>query len=470
MKKSFKVRIFLHVILTTTIVIGANRLTAQHFLTDQLQTRIHQEMGVALDTCEAHFQRPDAFLNCFKALEKGGLFSNISDFYVLCDRVKNTSSAHAFPICQPLLADRDFWNSGSTVRQGNLEFSHGSVGAQSWYAVRFQDPLKGAEIWLDGKEIDALMLRVWALRDRNTIYVLPTILAMLLALTLYLTYVVMRPITSIQNNMAQLTANTLDQSIVLQAPFKEFETLVKVFDDLRFRLNDSFTKARQFASDASHELRTPLTILRGNVERLIHDLPMGSDAQIRMRSMSDEVERLIEITEKLLLLSRADANSLRQELTDVNVSLLLTQLIKDAHSFQSSLKITSAIAPDVIWRCDKVLVHQLIHNLYANAVNYNRAQGWIHFTLTQSEGIFQLSVENPSTGVPHDLSERAFDRFYRGDASHTRQVDGLGLGLSICLEIAKLHKATLSLTVTDAQTVIATLSGPVQRMDGAKLQ
>jgi len=349
--------------------------------------------------------------------------------------------------------------------QGGIAFSHGPVGQKNWYAVRFKDRLKSPEIWLDAKEIDLLMLRVWALRDRNTIYVLPTILVTLLALTLYLTYVVMRPITSIQNNMNKLTANTLDQSIVLQAPFVEFETLIKVFDDLRFRLNDSFTKARRFASDASHELRTPLTILRGNVERLIHDLPVGSDAQIRMRSMGDEVERLIEITEKLLLLSRADANSLRRELAHVDVSQMLTQLVKDAHTFQSNLKITSTIAPGVVWDCDKTLVHQLIHNLYANAVNYNREQGWIHFSLVRAEGEFQLTVENSTSQVPSDFVERAFDRFYRGDASHGRQVDGLGLGLSICLEIAKLHQAKLSLEVTEKQTVVARLSAAMPRQE-----
>lgn len=462
MRKSFKVRVFLNVILITSVIILFNRLTAQHFLTEQLQERIHQEMGVALQTCEKHFQHTDEFLSCFKAIEKGGLFSNISDFYLLCDRSRNAEKSGMGATCQPLLASRDFWQGSVVTSQGEIAFSHGSVGSKNWYAVRFKDRLNSPEIWLDAKEIDLLMLRVWALRDRNTIYVLPTILVTLLALTLYLTYVVMRPIISIQNNMNKLTANTLDQSIVLQAPFVEFETLIKVFDDLRFRLNESFTKARRFASDASHELRTPLTILRGNVERLIHDLPMGSDAQIRMRSVSDEVERLIEITEKLLLLSRADANSLRQELTDVNLSLLLTQLIKDAHSFQSKLKISSAIAPDVIWRCDKVLIHQLIQNLYANAVNYNRAQGWIHFTLEEKNGGFSLSVENPVSDVPADLSERAFDRFYRGDASHTRQVDGLGLGLSICLEIAKLHKAALFLVVTEQKTVLATLSAPLR--------
>ena len=463
MKKSFKVRIFFHVILITAVVIGSNRLIAQHLLTEQLQTRIHQEMGVALETCEDLFQKPNAFASCFKATEKGGLFSNMSDFYVLCDRQKGSENTNA--MCQTLLANRDFWQSEAVSTLGSMTYSHGLVDHESWYAVRFNDPKKSAEVWLESKEIDALMLRVWALRDRNTVYVLPTILGMLLVLTLYLTYVVMRPITTIQNRMSELTASTLDQSVNLQAPFKEFETLVRVFDDLRFRLNDSFTKARRFAADASHELRTPLTILRGNVERLIHDLPMGSDAQIRMRSMSDEVERLIEITEKLLLLSRADANSLRRDLGYVDVSQMLTQLVKDAHTFQSNLKITSTIAPDVVWYCDKTLFHQLIHNLYANAVNYNREKGWIHFSLTHLNDEFQLTVENSTSQVPSDLAERAFDRFYRGDASHTRQVDGLGLGLSICLEIAKLHHAKLSLHVTEKQTVVASLSAATRRLD-----
>ncbi len=463
MKKSFKVRVFFHVIAITTVVIGSNRLIAQNLLTDQLQTRIHQEMGVALEACEDLFQKPNAFSSCFKAIEKGGLFSNMSDFYVLCDRQKGNANTNS--MCQTLLAKPSFWQGEAVSTLGCMTYSHGVIDHESWYAVRFSDPKKSTEVWLESKEIDALMLRVWALRDRNTVYVLPTILSMLLLLTLYLTFVVMRPITTIQNKMSELTANTLDQSVNLQAPFKEFEPLVRVFDDLRFRLNDSFNKARRFAADASHELRTPLTILRGNVERLIHDLPMGSDAQIRMRSMSDEVERLIEITEKLLLLSRADANSLRRELGYVDVSQLLTQLVKDAHTFQSNLKITSTIAPDVVWYCDKTLVHQLIHNLYANAVNYNREQGWIHFSLVRAEGEFELTVENATSQVPSDLAERAFDRFYRGDASHTRQVDGLGLGLSICLEIAKLHQAKLSLKVTDKQTVVARLSAAMPRQD-----
>ena len=120
-------------------------------------------------------------------------------------------------------------------------------------------------------------------------------------------------------------------------------------------------------------------------------------------------------------------------------------------------------AVNIVWRCDKTLMSQLIHNLYVNAVNYNLPNGWIHISLKRVEGGFELTVENPTQDAPSDLAERAFDRFYRGDASHTRRVDGLGLGLSICQEIAKLHHSTLSIWVTERYTVLAKLSAPFQR-------
>lgn len=261
--------------------------------------------------------------------------------------------------------------------------------------------------------------------------------------------------------MSGLNASNLNSSNNVAVPFREFEKLVLVFEDLCFRLNESFTKARRFASDASHELRTPLTILRGNTEQLIHDLPVGSELQVRVRNMGDEVERLIDITEKLLLLSRADANSLGQTFTTVDLSELLTQLITPDHDDdQPLLTLTHQIQPGLAWHCDKTLAVQLIHNLFENAQKYNLERGWIHVTLTGGQGRFQLTMENPCLDIPPDLSDHAFERFYRGDASRARQIDGLGLGLSICSEIAKIHQGNLSLRVTDKNTVLTTLTAP----------
>jgi signal transduction histidine kinase len=274
--------------------------------------------------------------------------------------------------------------------------------------------------------------------------------------------IIMRPILRIEESISTLNANNLGQNIQLQAPYREFESLVNVYKELLQRLNESFTHARRFASDASHELRTPLTILRGNTEQLIANLPLGSEFQVRVRGISDEVDRLIDITEKLLLLSRADANSLGHTFVDVDLSQLLTQFIKpeeDEEQWHLSLK--HQVEPGLIWHCDKTLAIQLIHNLLENARKYNIPRGWIRVTLRRDQGQFQLTVENPSLHIPSDLANHAFDRFYRGDASHTRQIDGLGLGLSICSEIARIHQGVLSLNITANKTVLLTLTAPL---------
>lgn len=458
MRRSFKFHLFLQVMLAAAFIIGSNRLIAQNLLTEQLQTRLHKEMGVALATCGDQINERGAFLSCFKALEKGGLFSNMSDFYVLCGKEARLNLDPA-SVCHLSSRADDFWKAENPTTEGNIDFAHGAVNGTLWYAAKINEGAQVAEVWLESERIDELMLRVWALRDRNIAYVLPMIILSLLAMALYITYLVMKPIRTLENSIAQLTDKTLDQTGVLKPPYKEFETLVRGFDDLRIRLNNSFIKARRFASDASHELRTPLTILRGNVEQAIQEFPLGSGAQIRMRAMGDEVERLIEITEKLLLLSRADANSLPIEFVRVDLSRLVEEFVKDVQLFQSALKIESEIQQGIVWDCDPTLIRQILQNLYANAVNYNLPNGWIRLSLHAEHGRFQLIVENTAAHIPPDFLARAYDRFYRGDASHGRHIDGLGLGLSICQEIAKFHETTLHLSVSQKSTVIATLTG-----------
>jgi signal transduction histidine kinase len=194
-------------------------------------------------------------------------------------------------------------------------------------------------------------------------------------------------------------------------------------------------------------------------------LPSGTPGQIRLRLMGAEIERLLEITEKLLLLSRADSDSLKLDMEPINLSEVVSQMVEDAQNFQSNLSITSTIDPQIVWRCDKNLIYQLIHNLYVNAVNYNLPTGWIDFHLTQNNGSLEFSISNPTQEVVEDLSGRAFERFYRGDSAHTRHVDGHGLGLSLCIEIMHLHHGRISLTVNEDKTVRVTVTAPLDPPD-----
>lgn len=461
MGRSFKFRIFIRLFLMTALIIGANRFIAQQFLVTQLREQIHHDMGRAILKCSDLANDRNAFVSCFKSLDKGSLISNVADFYLLCRTPERGLVSSSAEVCS--LRSQEIWSDDSSITLDRVSRVRGSLDSSGvWFGARAEGLANGLEVWIRQEDVDFMVNQMWELRDRNLIRVFPLIVLTLVLLTFYMARVLFRPIHSIEENLARLNASNLDQASSLEAPYREFRNFVNVFEDLRIRLHDSFVKARRFASDASHELRTPLTILRGKTEQLINEFPLGSEAQVQIRSMGDEVERLIEITEKLLLLSRADANSLLQEVSDVNLSELVQKLIRDAHSFQSKLRISSAIDPDVIWRADPTLVRQLIQNLYTNAVIYNQLNGWIHFSLRKSGENFSFSVENPTTEIPGDLLTRAFDRFYRGDASHARHVDGLGLGLSICAEIAKLHAGSLTLDIGPQRTVVVTLSAPLK--------
>jgi signal transduction histidine kinase len=335
------------------------------------------------------------------------------DHYVICDRDRASGNLHAQQVCAASNAPNTNWVAYDYAGPQSMELARMQVNDQAWQVLRFKDNETQPKIALVQSEVNRLMYQMWELRDRNLLRVVPSILILLGLLSYYMTMVFMRPLNEIEASMSKLSSSNLGTRQKVQVPFFEFSKFVHVFDDLRARLFDSFAKARRFSGDASHELRTPLTILRGNVERMIVDLPKGSEAQVRMRMMGDEVERLIDITEKLLQLSRADASSMLQDIQLLNVSDMLIELTEELKSFQNKVHINCDIEPNLLWRCDPILVRQLIENLLGNALKYNVTGGWIFVKLARSSDGLLLMVENPSHHIPKDLKERWAERFYR---------------------------------------------------------
>ncbi len=479
MKKSFHWHVFIRILLVTAVIIYSNRLIAHWLTTHHLLDRIERNVAVTLDSCQQSAADSNAFFQCVAQTSRGDALSSINEYYVLCqdngkgaghvahapDTVHGTSALPSpapetlSSVCERAKRLRPSVTEAPENITDAVELLRLTIDDDAWLMFSLQGKPEGARMMVRQEDMQQYVQSIWNLRDRILVYVAPVVIVMLIMLTVYVTWTVMRPIRQLEASLNTLTSRNLDQPLDLLPPYREFNQFVTVFEQLRARLSQSFLQTQRFAADASHELRTPLTILRGNSERLIAELPTGSEAQVRMRLIGDEIERLIEITEKLLLLSRADANSIRYDMEQVSLSTMVTELALDAMAFQPSLKIHTEVEPDIQWTCDRSLTEQLLFNLYTNAAKYNTPDGWIRFTLVRREDRFLLSIENPCDNIPADLPERAFQRFYRGDASRGRRVDGVGLGLSLCSEIARLHKATLSLQVTERRTVLATLEG-----------
>ncbi|WP_309735119.1 ATP-binding protein [Chamaesiphon sp. OTE_75_metabat_556] len=270
------------------------------------------------------------------------------------------------------------------------------------------------------------------------------------------------PIREVTQTLRQVTVKGLDRRVSVSGIDGEFVELLAVFNQMMARLERSFSQASRFSADAAHELKTPLSILQGELEQALQSAPPGSDLQQRLSSFLDEVRHLSTIVRKLLLLSLADAGQMQLTKTAVDLSELLTDLASDIELISPDLTVQMEIASGLNIPADRPLLIQVLHNLIGNATKYNLPAGWVRIEAGYQDRLVVVKISNRSNDIP--ASERAviFDRFYRGDPARNKQVEGLGLGLSLAREIVYAHGGDLTLDPTPTGQTGFTLTLPRQ--------
>lgn len=263
----------------------------------------------------------------------------------------------------------------------------------------------------------------------------------------------LRPIEKLTAATQHVTVAGLNQRLLVEGNDREFAELIMVFNGMLERLERSFQQSQRFSADAAHELKTPLAILQGQLERALHSADEGSPMQTALTSILDEVRRLSMISRKLLLLSQADAGRLHLHRESFNLSQILDNLVEDVGMLAPHLKVTAKIQPDIVILADCVLIHQIMHNLIANAIKYNIDNGWIQLSTQILQEQIEICIVNTSHGIPPDARERIFDRFYRAKQAHYCKIEGVGLGLALSREIARAHGGDLFFRVDNADNV-----------------
>ena len=299
-------------------------------------------------------------------------------------------------------------------------------------------------------------------RIRTIKQIFPFSLAMSILAAFFVTRKTLAPIKRIQASLRAVETRDLNTRVHHQDEDKEFREFIDVFNNMLARLERGFLQASRFSSDAAHELRTPLTIMQGYVERAIGEAESGSKIQIQLRMISDEIERLSSITQKLLLLAQADGGQLKLDFEFINVSDVLDELVEDMSLFHPPLISRGKIQKKLMLETDRALFQQLMNNLFTNAVKYNVPNGWIDIAAWSEAGEIHIRLSNPTDCISEDFASKAFDRFSRGDGAHNRKIDGTGLGLSLCREIAHAHQGKLSFDVFDQRIVTVEFTAPLK--------
>lgn len=206
---------------------------------------------------------------------------------------------------------------------------------------------------------------------------------------------------------------------------------------------------REFSANVSHELKTPLTAISGFAEIMKDGWAKPEDYQMFALKIYNETQRLINLIEDIIKLSRLDENKI--EITKESVDMLV--LAKDAAARLSSKAKDKNISVTVNGDHGNItgvrqILDEMIYNLCDNAIKYNKKNGKVEVIVKDYISNVSVTVKDNGIGIPAEDLDRVFERFYCVNKSHSKESGGTGLGLSIVKHGAIFHKAKINIDST----------------------
>ncbi|MCR5467641.1 MAG: cell wall metabolism sensor histidine kinase WalK [Lachnospiraceae bacterium] len=239
--------------------------------------------------------------------------------------------------------------------------------------------------------------------------------------------------------------------------YTETKTISKEFNRLHTRLKIMDSSREEFVSNVSHELKTPLASMK-----VLADSLNGSDEvpielyREFMHDIGNEIDRETKIINDLLSLVRMDRSSTGLNIETVNINELIELILKRLRPIaqKQSIEIVLESFRPVTAEVDEVKITLAITNLVENAIKYNKPEGWIHVSLNADHQYFYIKVEDSGIGIPEDSIDNIFERFYRVDKSHSREIGGTGLGLAITRSVVHLHRGAIKVFSVEGEGTV----------------
>jgi two-component system, OmpR family, sensor histidine kinase VanS len=272
------------------------------------------------------------------------------------------------------------------------------------------------------------------------------------------------PLDRISDATRVAAAGSLSHRIALEGRNDEFRELADAFDTMLARLEAHVAEQQRFAANASHELRTPLAVMQTLLDVARTDRSRGDDELVDRLHLVNT--RAIDLTEALLLLSRADQRSFAREHVDLSLiaeeatETLLPLAERRGTTVETSGDVTPAIG-------SPALLQQMATNLVHNAIVHNLSeQGTVWVTTSVQPDCAVLAVENTGAQLTPQLVSTLAEPFQRG-SRRVRTHDGVGLGLAIVKRITEAHDGTLTLAPRPAGGLSVTVKLPAAQPHAA---
>mgnify|MGYP000921284742 FL=1 len=329
-------------------------------------------------------------------------------------------------------------------------------GVDTSYYDESNDYIEQTVSLKDGKskQIDGVMLvsistgeirdSIEILEHRGNLLML-AISILVLVLGYLLSKSLVKPFTRVSKAIEELTDGYLDEEISV-LDYSETQMLSSVFNKMLKRMKVLDDSRQEFVANVSHELKTPMTSIKVLADSLVgqEEVPVELYKEF-MQDIAVEIDRENKIITDLLALVKMDKKASDLNIEKVNINELMESILKRLKPIADKKKVELVLETyrPIVAEVDEVKLSLALSNLVENGIKYNVEDGWVHVTLNADHKYFYVTVADSGVGIPKDSIDKIFERFYRVDKSHSKEIGGTGLGLAITKSSIAMHHGTI---------------------------
>ena len=289
------------------------------------------------------------------------------------------------------------------------------------------------------------------------------LMILLAAFSVFLADRMVRPLRRITGGIENVTEGYSDDVLHVDT-FTETKQLCEAFNKMLGRLKILDESREEFVSNVSHELKTPMTSMKVLADSLLEQEGVPVEMyQEFMQDIAREIDRENRIITDLLSLVKMDRSGQTMNIESMNINDLLEQILKRLKPIAEKKNVEMVMESfrPVIAEIDEMKFTLAISNLVENAIKYNRENGWVHVSLNADYKYFYIKVEDSGIGIPEADQDHIFERFYRVDKSHSREIGGTGLGLAIARNAVIVHRGSIRVYSNEGEGTTFTVRIPL---------
>jgi len=300
---------------------------------------------------------------------------------------------------------------------------------------------------------------------RTRLYLYSLLVGLLVVVLVFImSHRIITPLRTIVRVVQRMSAGQLNLRIPISSR-DEYSILSRTFNNMTEKLEQVEKTREEFVSNVSHELKTPLTAIKVLSESILSQESVPEEVSREfMQDISNEVDRMVNITNDLLALVKVDQREQSLNIAPTDINQLVEDILKRLSPLAEQKKVVllyEEVRPVQI-DADEVKLVLAISNIVENGIKYTPRGGTVKVVVDSDHQNAYITIQDTGIGIPEEEQDKIFNRFYRIDKTRDRDTGGTGLGLAISRSTVLLHNGSIRITSKPDEGSIFILRIPIR--------